>query len=598
MMGYFKPYLPQMAAASLMLAAAGGLMSAVIASLKPLTDQVLALGGSGEPTGGETGANILTTFTDWVPDERWAAWLRDNAFAAVPLLLMLVLFARGILLYFGQYLSARCGASIIRDLRAQLYESIAYQSQRFFLEHSTGLILSRILNDVQRIQNMTTKVLADLVRVGAMVPFVLIVILIHDWRMSLLSLTVIPALGYPMVKLGKRLRRAATRSQEAMADAASLMTETVQGAKIVQGFTMERFEIGRFKEALRRNLRADIKAGRAAAMAPALTEFVGAIAGAILCYFAGLAIARGFVSAGDFAVVIVGLGLLFMSFRRLNTVNIEIQRALAAAARVFAIIDTEREIRDAPDATELPAFGDSIRYQTVSFAYDDRKVVDGIDLTVRKGEVVALVGVSGSGKSTLANLVPRFYDPTGGRITIDGHDLREVTLLSLRSQIGLVTQETILFDDTARNNIAYGRSDVSMERVREAARAAHADEFICELPSGYETMLGERGARLSMGQRQRIAIARALLKDPPILILDEATSALDAESEALVQDALDHLMVGRTTIVIAHRFATVRRADRIVVLDRGRIVEEGGHRDLLDRRGVYAKLYELQFQEG
>jgi subfamily B ATP-binding cassette protein MsbA len=508
-----------------------------------------------------------------------------------------VLFSRGIFLYLGQFVSTRCGASIIRDLRAELYESIAYQSQSFFQEHSTGLIMSRVLSDVQRIQSVTTKVLPDLVRVSAMVPFVLIVILIHDWRMSLMSLAVIPALGYPMVKLGKRLRRAATRSQETMADAASLMTETVQGAKVVQGFTMEPFEIDRFKGALQKNLRADIKAGRAAAMAPALTEFVGAIAGAILFYSAGLAIARGVVSAGDFAVVVTGLGLLFMSLRRLNTVNVEIQRALAAVARVFAILDTERVIRDAPGAVTLPAFSDAIRYQALSFAYDDRKVIDGIDLTIKKGEVVALVGASGSGKSTLASLVPRFYDPTEGRITIDGVDLREATLLSLRTQIGLVTQETILFDDTVRNNIAYGRSDVSEQRVREAARAAHADGFISEMPSGYDTMIGERGSRLSMGQRQRIAIARALLKDPPILILDEATSALDAESEALVQNALDNLMVGRTSIVIAHRLATVRRAGRIVVLDGGRIIEEGGHQDLLDRRGAYAKLYDLQFRE-
>ena len=383
-----------------------------------------------------------------------------------------------------------------------------------------------------------------------------------------------------------------------MADAASLMTEAVQGAKVVQGFTMEPFEIGRFRGALQKNLRADIKAGRAAAMAPALTEFVGAIAGAVLFYSAGLAIARGVVSAGDFAVVVTGLGLLFMSVRRLNTVNVEIQRGLAAAARVFAILDTERVIRDARDAVTLPAFSDSIRYEALSFAYDDRKVIDGINLTVNKGEVVALVGASGSGKSTLANLVPRFYDPTEGCITIDGHDLREVSLLSLRTQIGLVTQETILFDDTVRNNIAYGRSDVPEQRILAAARAAHAHEFISEMPSGYDTMMGERGARLSMGQRQRIAIARALLKDPPILILDEATSALDAESESLVQNALENLMVGRTSIVIAHRLATVRRAGRIVVLDGGRVVEEGTHQDLLDRRGAYAKLYELQFREG
>jgi len=371
----------------------------------------------------------------------------------------------------------------------------------------------------------------------------------------------------------------------------------VQGARVVQSFTMEKFEIGRFGAVIEANLRADVRAGRAAAMAPALMELIGGGAVAVLFYVAGRSIAAGTVSAGDFVVVVSGLGLLFMSFRRLNTSNVELQRALAAAARVFAMLDSKREIRDAPDAAPLPRFQRAIRFENVSFAYQQRTVLDGIDLTIEKGEVVALVGASGSGKSTLANLVPRFYDPTAGRITIDGHDLRTATLASLRSQIGLVTQETILFDDTVRNNIAYGRADVPQERVQEVARSAHAEEFISEMEQGYDTMLGERGTRLSMGQRQRIAIARALLKDPPILILDEATSALDAESEALVQAALDNLVVGRTSLVIAHRLTTVRRASRIVVLDAGRIVEHGVHEELLARRGVYARLYELQFRE-
>ena len=596
LMGYFKPYVVEMVAASILLAVAGALMGAVIASLKPLTDRVLTPGKSA-PELAASGADILDNFTKWIPVPSWADYLREHALVALPILLVLLFFVRGVCLYFGQYYSTRAGARMIRDLRAELYQSIAYQSQRFFHEHSTGVIVSRALNDMQRIQALTTKVLADLVRVTAMVPFLLVVIFIHDWRMSLFALTVIPALGYPVVRFGRRLRRAATRSQETIAESASLMTEVVQGARVVQSFTMEEFEIGRFRTTIENNLRADIRAGRAAAMAPAMMEFIGAIAGAFLFYVAGAAIASNRTSAGNFVVVAMGLGLLFMSFRRLNTVNVELQRALAAAARVFDMLDRERDIRDAPGAKTLPAFAEAVRYENVSFAYEQRTVLEGIDLTIRKGEIVALVGASGSGKSTLASLVTRFYDPTVGRITIDGHDLREVTLLSLRSQIGLVTQETILFDDTVRNNIAYGRSDVSDDVVREVARAAHADEFISQMPQGYDTMLGERGTRLSMGQRQRIAIARALLKDPPILILDEATSALDAESETLVQAALDHLMAGRTSIVIAHRLATVRKAGRIVVLDGGRIVEHGVHADLLARHGAYARLHELQFRE-
>ena len=597
---YFRPYVGQMVAAVIMLAIAGALMAAVVATLKPLTDQLLipADAGAAPAEVQSTGPDILKNVTEWLPVSEWSAWLGERVFVAVPLLMLVVFLVRGIFLYFGQYLSKKVGASIIRDLRSELYEAITYQSQRFFQAHSTGLILSRVLSDVQRIQQVTTKVMADLVRVGAMVPFMMVIIFIHDWKMSIFSMVVLPVLAYPMVRLGRRLRRAATLSQETMADAASLLTEAVQGARVVQSFNMESFEIGRFRKALDRILRADLKAGRAAALAPSAMEFVGAVAGAALFFFAGLSIARGTLTAGDFVVVLGGLGFLFMSLRRLNAINLEIQQALAAAARVFDMLDRKREITDAADAEPVPSLVREIRFENVGFAYDDRKVLDGISLRIPKGEVVALVGASGSGKSTLAHLAARFYDPTVGSISLDGLDLRKVTLASLRAQIGLVTQETILFDDTVRNNIAYGRSDVPLSRVQEAASAAHALEFIEQLPEGYDTILGERGARLSMGQRQRLAIARALLKDPPILILDEATSALDAESEVLVQQALENLLEGRTSIIIAHRLATVRRADRILVMKAGRIVEEGTHRELLSGGGVYARLYELQFQEG
>jgi subfamily B ATP-binding cassette protein MsbA len=363
---------------------------------------------------------------------------------------------------------------------------------------------------------------------------------------------------------------------------------------------MERFEKNRFIAVLARMLKADLKAGRAAALAPSIMELVGAMAGAGLFWYAGSQIAAGKLDPGNFMVVLVGLGYLFSCIRRLNVINVEVQQASAAAQRVFRMMDAVPDIADRAGATALPPFTGEIRFENVSFDYDGGEgavVLKEIDLILKKGEVVALVGASGSGKTTLANLVPRFYDPTGGSLLIDGRDIREASLASLRDQIGLVTQETVLFDDTVARNIAYGRDDVPLDRIREVAQAAQADEFVRELPDGYDTRLGEKGTRLSMGQRQRITIARALLKDSPILILDEATSALDARSEALVQQALDVLMEGRTSLVIAHRLATVRKADRILVLDEGRIAEQGSHDELLEKGGLYAHLHKLQFQD-
>ena len=407
----------------------------------------------------------------------------------------------------------------------------------------------------------------------------------------------LPLLSWPMVRLGKRLRRAATAAQQMMGNVAHTVSESISGVRVVQSFGMEDYEIGRFESAVNGVLRAELRAGRATALSPALLELFGAMVGAGLFYVAGRGIASGALDAGNLFVVLGSLSMLFVSIRRLNAFYADTQRASAAAVRVFDVLDHERAIRDRPDARELPPFSAGLCFENLEFSYGDERVLDGVNLTIGRGEIVALVGASGAGKSTLANLVPRFYDPSGGRLSIDGQDVREVSLSSLRAQIGMVTQETVLFDDTVRNNIAYGRADCPLASVIEVARATQAHEFIERLPEGYDTVLGEGGGRLSMGQRQRLTIARALLKDPPILILDEATSALDASSEALVQQALDVLMQGRTSLVIAHRLATVRRAHRIVVLDRGRIVEEGTHRELIERKGAYARLHALQFRE-
>jgi ATP-binding cassette, subfamily B, bacterial MsbA len=599
--GYMRPYLGRLILGSVFLALAALLMAAVFATIRPLANEVFGMAAAkvqtAPPAAKHRGFDILEEAKKALPVEQVLAWAKDRAYVQVPLLLALIFFFRSVFLYFGQYYVMKTGTAVIRDLRADLHEAISFQSLRFFQANPTGTILSRILADVARLQKVATDVFADFVRVSVQMPLILALALVVDWRLSLVAMVALPLLAYPMVRLSKRLRRASTRSQETQGESASLLAETIAGAKVVQGFAMERFEIGRFRAALDRMLKADLKAARAVALAPAVMEMFGGIAGGLLFAYAGKQVAKERIDGGEVLTILGSLGYFFTCLRRLNTINSEAQQAIAAAKRVFGMMDREREIKDLPGAAALPPFAREIRFEHVDFAYDDDKVLDGLDLTIKPGETVAVVGASGSGKTTLANLIPRFYDPTTGRIAIDGHDLRSVTLESLRGQIGLVTQETVLFNDTVRNNIAYGRADVPMEKILAASKAAHAHEFVERLPEGYDTVLGERGARLSVGQRQRITIARALLKDPPILILDEATSALDAESEKLVQEALEVLMKDRTSIVIAHRLATVRRADRILVMERGRIVEEGSHRDLLDQDGIYARLYALQVQE-
>jgi ATP-binding cassette, subfamily B, bacterial MsbA len=596
LVGYLRPYLGRMVLGALFLTLAGGLMAFVIATIKPLVDRVLMPSLHDVPAATEP--DFVDRLRAWLHLESLLDWAAGHAFVEVPALIVLIFLVRGVFLYFGQYFTIRCGSSAIRDLRSRLYESIAFQSLGFFHANSTGVILSRILSDVQRLERVTTMPLADLVRVSAMVPFLVGIAIYHEWRMSLVAFVALPLLGYPMVRLGRRLRRASTASQENMGRVTSILSEAISGVRVVQAFSMERYEIGRFRAALERMLSADLRAVRAQALAPAVMELLGAIVGAVLFGVAGWSISQQRLGAGDFTVVLGAFGMLFASVRRLNAIYAEMQTAVAAAGRVFHMMDCQRAIEDSSAARALAPFERDVRFEAVGFSYGDEPVLAGIELVLRKGETVALVGPSGSGKSSLVNLIPRFYDPTSGTISIDGTDLRSVTIDSLRAQIGLVTQETVLFDDTVRNNIAYGRADIPLERVIEAARASQAHEFIEQLPQGYDTPLGERGARLSLGQRQRISIARALLKDPPILILDEATSALDAESETLVQQALERLMRGRTSVVIAHRLATVRAADRILVLDAGRIVEQGAHRELLLRNGLYAHLHELQFREG
>jgi subfamily B ATP-binding cassette protein MsbA len=515
----------------------------------------------------------------------------------IAVLIVVLFLFRGIFTYLASYFTRWAGLQAVRDLRADLYACIQRQSLAFFSDHPTGSLISRVVNDVGRLQRLVSGDLAEVFRLGSIMIGQAAWLFYLNWRLASFCLILLPLLVYPVARLGTRLKSTSRRSQEKMGEAVNVMKEGITGTRIVQGFGMEEFEIRRFGRSLDRIQAAEKRAARLVSLTGPVLDLAAAIGAAVLLAYALMRIHAGKLTGGEFATFIFALGMVYASIKTLVRINNEVQQSIAAAQRVFELMDLPNRIHEKPGAAELPPFRDRIEFRGVHFAYGQAPVLRGVDLDVPAGTVVALVGSSGAGKSTLVNLLPRFYDVTGGAVLIDGHDVRDVTLASLRNQIGIVTQEVILFDDTVRNNIAYGRADVPMEKVVAAARAAHAEPFIQGLPHGYDTSLGEAGHRLSLGQRQRISIARAILKDSPILILDEATSSLDMESEAEVQVALQNLMAGRTVFVIAHRLSTVRRADVILVLERGTLVERGTHPELLARKGLYARLYALQFRD-
>jgi subfamily B ATP-binding cassette protein MsbA len=509
--------------------------------------------------------------------------------------LLVVFFIRAFASFFSEYAFQKVGLSTVRDLRNQLYERLIFQSHRFFSERSTGEMVSRIVSDADAIQAAVSTRMGDLFQESITLFGLVVYVFFSNPELALISLVVAPALIYPVVHFGFRLRGTTHRSQERMADMATILEETIRGVRIVKAFTMEKFEIDRFREATRRHLSSNLKAQKIQALTSPVMELISGLCIVALFLYAHRRIVSGSLTVGQFISFLAAMAAMYQPIKKLNKVNLSVNTALSAAERVFRMLDVENEVEERPDAVALDAVGSGIRYENVTFAYGAEPVLRAINLDIAPGEIVALVGSSGAGKSTLVNLLPRFYDVNSGRITINGRDVRDVTLKSVRALMGFVTQEVILFNDTVRNNIAYGRGDADERVVIAAAKAANAHEFISALPNGYDTFIGEAGVLLSGGQRQRLAIARALFKDPPILILDEATSALDTESERLVQQALTNLMRGRTTLVIAHRLSTVRSAHKIVVLDKGEIAEVGRHEELLARRGVYRKLYDLQF---
>ena len=509
---------------------------------------------------------------------------------------------KGLGSYFSSYLMAEIGQRVVMDVRNGLYRHILGQSAGFFARRTTGQLLSRIGNDVGQIQQAVSETVGDLARESLALVGYAALLIYYDPRLALVCMTGAPLIVYPLVRLGWRVRRTTRRSQEALESLSHVSAEAFTGHRIVKAFGTEAHEAEKFGRAGYLLYRTNMKVTAALSSLPPLMELLGGFGMAAALWYGSQQIAANRLTTGEFTSFIAALFLMYGPAKKLSRVNANLQQATAASERIFEMMDVHTEVIELPHAAPLEPFASSIEFRDVTFGYEDapgRPILRGVSFTVRAGQMVAIVGRSGAGKTTLVNLLPRFYDVTGGAILIDGVDIRHARLQSLRRQIGMVTQETVLFDDTIANNIAYGSKGASRADIETAARAAHAHEFIVAVADGYDTMIGERGQRLSGGQRQRLAIARAILKNSPILTLDEATSSLDSESELLVQEALANLMKNRTSFVIAHRLSTIRRADAIIVLERGRVAEIGRHEELVARPGgVYANLYQLQLLEG
>ena len=523
-----------------------------------------------------------------------------NVWTMVAFAMVMATILKGIFDYVGTYLVNYAGFGMISDLRNELYSATLRRSVAFFQKYSTGTLLSAIVSDIERVQYALSTVLAEFLQQFFTLIFTAVVVVLLGGRLAWVLAIFVPFVVMSARRIGLRVRRTTRGGQDKLAEIQNILHETITGVRIVKAFGMEMWETRRFREAGSRLFKANMRSVSAAAISSPMMDIFGAVAIAILILIGRDYIRAHVFSAGSFLAFIVAVFKLYDPVRKFGLFNNNFQQALGASSAIFQFLDAYDDVHEKPGAIELQPFQRGIRFEHVYFSYDcngedTRDVLHDIDFEVKPGEVVAIIGSSGSGKTTLVHLLPRFFDVRSGRLLIDGMDVRDATIASLRSQIAIVTQDTILFNDTVRNNIAYGQPQITAERVETAARAALAHDFIMGLPEGYDTLIGERGLRLSGGERQRISIARAILKDAPILILDEATSALDSESEALVQSALQNLMTGRTAFVIAHRLSTVRRADRILVLENGVITDEGSHEDLMAHTGTYRRLYDLQF---
>jgi ATP-binding cassette, subfamily B, bacterial MsbA len=593
---YAVPRWWQILSSVLLMAAVGGLDAFKYLLVRPVFDRVL------NPATGSKDIQLFVTPLTHQPVylQQFVPSHFTNAWTIVAFALVASTVVKGVCDYSGTYLVNFAGFGMITDLRDDLYTALLRRSAAFFSKHTTGTLLSTIINDVERVQYAMSTVLAEFLQQFFTFVFTAALVIILGGNLAWVLLLFVPVIVFSSRKIGTRVRHTTRHGQDKLAEIQNILHESISGNRIVKAFNTENWEISKFRDAARRLFRANLRSVAAMAISSPLMDILGVIGIALLLLLGRDRIAHSQMTPGVFVAFITAVFSLYNPVRKFALFYNNFQQALGASSEIFKFMDLEDDVREKPHAKTLPKFSGSVRFEQVSFAYahegeESHAVLRDINLEVRRGEVLAVVGSSGAGKSTLVHLIPRFFDVTDGRLLIDGYDVRDVTLASLRAQVGIVTQETVLFNDSVRNNIAYGQPLVPQKEVEAAARAALAHDFIVALPAGYDTVIGERGVRLSGGERQRLAIARALLKNAPVLILDEATSALDSESEALVQSALHNLMSGRTVFVIAHRLSTVRRADRIVVIENGTIADIGRHEELMTKLGTYRRLYELQF---
>ena len=595
---FLKPYIWIMVIAIVCMIISSSMGGVSLGMLIPLVDNILtgrAISVPGVQNLPEFLANLIDNVNS-IPKASLLNWLI--------FIIALIFLIKEIFLFLQTYLMSKLGQSVLRDVRSAIYRKLLALSNDFFANKQIGELVSRITFDVGIIVNSITEGLTDLLLQPIQLCiylFMVIWIKLYfsiSWTLTLVTILVFPLVAYPVVKIGKKLRKISTATQESMSDINSLLYETIYGIGIVKSFSAENYHMDKFRIYNNRYFKMLMKSVKRMAIISPLGEFVGVVCMAIVLWLGGREVVEGRLSGGAFIAFLAALLSLIKPFKRLSRLYAINLQALAAITRVFKILDREPSVKDSPAALQLSGFKDSIEFKDIDFSYDKGRalVLKNVNISLSKGKILAIVGMSGAGKTTLVSLLPRFYDTTRGRMLIDGKDVRDFSIVSLREHIGIVTQETILFNDSVCNNVAFGNPGAKMDQIINAAKAANAHDFIMKMPNGYDTIIGDRGMKLSGGEKQRIAIARALFKDPPILILDEATSQLDTESERLVQQAIDRLMASRTVLVIAHRLSTVEHADNIVVLDRGEIVESGTHKELIQAQGVYKRLYELQFK--